>query len=179
MIRLFLLLVLFLIPLPLKAQTTVYLKPAEALKIIFKDSKEVTLVKKKLTEEQQKAAGKKLGSKIKKSKWNFYVAKTNGKVDGYAIIDNEIGKTEPITFITAINPKGQVIATEILVYRESHGSEVHRKKFLKQYKNKTSQDPIFVGRDIKNITGATLSARAVSKGVKRALILWKIFYGKN
>jgi len=72
-----------------------------------------------------------------------------------------------------------VIATEILVYRESHGSEVHRKAFVKQYLGKTVKDPVMVGRDIKHITGATLSSRAVSKGVKKALILWNIFYGKN
>lgn len=168
---------ILLIPLCLAAQT-VYLKPAEALKLIFSTSSEIILEKKTTSADQKQRIEKILGYPLEKDSWNFYIAKTGNTMDGYALIDNEIGKTEPITFLTAINPKGQVKAVEILVYRESHGSEVHEKPFMKQYAGKSSTDPIRVGQDIKNMTGATLSARAVSKGVKRNLALWNLFYGK-
>ncbi|MDO8520049.1 MAG: FMN-binding protein [Deltaproteobacteria bacterium] len=143
---------------PAFAGPTVYLTPAEALKIIFADSKEII---------SEKKGGR-----------TFFVAKTGGKVDGYALIGNEIGKTEPITFMTAITPQGKVKAVEILVYRESHGGEVKEKRFTNQYKGKCASDPVRIGQDIKNLSGATLSARAVSRGVKDALILWKTHYEK-
>ena len=157
--RFFLFFFLFLLSPPVDAGQTVYLTPAQALKIIFADSAEV------VTE--------------KKGGRNFYLAKTGGKVDGYALIDNEIGKTEPITFITAITPAGKVKAVEILVYRESHGGGVVARGFTGQFKGKSGADPVRVGQDIKNITGATLSSRAVSRGVKHALALWETFYGKK
>lgn len=157
---------------------TVYLKPAEALKIIFKDSKEIVSEKKTLTPLQKAAVEKKLGRRLQREDWNFYVARSGGKTDGYAVIDNEIGKTEPITFLTAITPDGRVKAVEILVYREPIGSEVHEKRFLRQFGEKGAGDPIRVGQDIANISGATLSARAVSLGVKRDLLIWNAFYGK-
>lgn len=163
---------------PLEAQT-VYLKPSEALKIIFKDSREVVSEKKTLTAEQKERLEKQLGTKLEKYEWNFYIAKTNGRIDGYAVIDNEVGKTEPITFLTAITPAGEVREVEILVYREPIGSEVHDKRFLRQYHGKRESDPIRIGQDISNISGATLSARAVSNGVKRALAIWQILYGKK
>lgn len=156
---------------------TVYLKPSEALKIIFRDSKEIVSEPKTLTSEQKAALQKQLGAKILKDKWNFYVAKSGSKIDGYAVIDNEIGKTEPITFLTAIDPDGKVKAVEILVYREPVGSEVSQKVFLKKYEGKGVSDPVRAGQDIPIISGATLSSRAVSRGVKRNLLIWKTFYG--
>lgn len=162
---------------PLAAET-VYLRPAEALRVIFRSSQEVILQKKSLTEEQKTALGKRLGRKITRTDWNFYVARSDGKVDGYALIDNEVGKMEPITFLTAITPQGEVKEVEILVFREPIGGEVHDKRFLKQYRGKKLEDPIRIGQDVANISGATMSARAVSLGVKRALAIWQVFYGK-
>lgn len=161
----------------LQAQT-VYIKPSEALKIIFQGSHEIVSEKKSLSPEQKTKIEKKLGVTLSKETWNFYVAKSGNKVDGYALIDHEVGKTEPITFLTAITPQGVVKDVEILVYREPIGSEVHEKRFLKQYQGKGQNDSLRVGQDIKNISGATMSARSVSFGVKRAVILWDVFYGK-
>lgn len=158
----FLLFFILLSP-PVYAGPTVYLTASQALKLLFADSSEVVL--------EKKSANQKT--------WNFYIAKTGGKIDGYALIDNEIGKTEPITFITAITPDGHVKAVEIMVYRESHGGAVKEKGFVKQYKGKSAANPVRVGQDIKNVTGATLSSRAVTRGVKRALTLWENFYGKK
>lgn len=157
---------------------TVYLKPAEVLKQIFRDSGEVVSDKKTLTSDQKACAEKLLGSKIQKMEWNFQVARTGRRVDGYAVIDNEIGKTEPITFLTAITPEGRVKEVEILVYREPYGSEIHDKKYLKQYHGKRIEDPVRVGSDIANMSGATMSSRSVALGVKRALAVWSCVYGK-
>lgn len=157
---------------------TVFIRPADALKAIFKDSREVVMEKKSLTEEQKTALRKQLGSKSLREDWNFYIARSDAKIDGYAVIDNEIGKTEPITFLTAITPEGEVKEVEVLVFREPFGGEVHDERFLKQYRGKTAADPVRIGQDIANISGATMSARAVSTGVKRDLAVWKIIYGQ-
>lgn len=157
---------------------TVYLKPSEALKIIFHDSAEITSEAKTLAPAEKAALDKQLGQPVPKETWNFYIARSGKRIDGYAVIDNEIGKTEPITFLTAITPEGRIKAVEILVYREPVGSEVKDKRFLKQYEGKTPSDPVRTGQDITNISGATLSSRAVSRGVKRDLLLWSHFYGK-
>lgn len=163
---------------PTAQAQTVYLKPAEALKQIFRASGEVVSDRKTLTSEQKACAEKILGTKIQKTEWNFQVARSGPRIDGYAVIDNEIGKTEPITFLTAMTPEGRVKEVEILVYREPIGSEVHEKKYLKQYKGKSAMDPLKVGGDIANMSGATMSARSVALGVKRALAVWSCVYGK-
>jgi Na+-translocating ferredoxin:NAD+ oxidoreductase RnfG subunit len=161
-----------------KAQTTVFLKPEEAIKLIFKDSQEVIKEDHPVTSEVQQKASKLLGYELEKSDYPFYLGRTNGIVDGYAVIDDEVGKVLPITFITRINPDGKVAAVEIMVYRESHGGEVTSRRFLNQFREKSLNDELRLHGNIVNVTGATLSSQALVKGVKRALALWQIFYGK-
>ena len=90
---------------------------------------------------------------------------------GYATIGEEIGKYRPLTFLVATNLQLQVTSVAILVYRESRGGEVRRQRFLRQYRGKDGEDPIRINRDIINITGATLSVRALNVGVRKSLLL--------
>lgn len=157
---------------------TVYLQPDEALKINFPGAVIVSEQKNLLPDAKLKVE-KQFGKKLKKDKWTFQVARSGGKIAGYALLDIEIGKTEPITFMTFLTPEGRVKSVEILVYREAYGSEVHQKPFLDQYRGKKSSDTLKLGKEITNVTGATLSARAVTVGVRRGLLLWEEFYGKK
>jgi len=181
--KLFSILILFsglLLPLRQgRAQTTVYLKPSEALKLIFKDSQEVVKEDHPLSPELKAQFQQKLGYEAPKDAYTFYLGKTNGKVDGYALIDEQIGKVQPITFITRINPQGQVDSVEIMVYRESHGGEVTSRRFLNQFRQKSLNNELRLHGDIINVSGATLSSNALVVGVKRSLVLWQLFYGKS
>ena len=96
---------------------------------------------------------------------------STGAPVGYAIIGEEIGKYRPLTFLVATNLQLQVTSVAILVYRESRGGEVRRRRFLRQYRGKDGEDPIRINRDIINITGATLSVRALNTGVRKSLLL--------
>lgn len=161
------------------AQTTVFLKPSDALKLIFKDSQEVIQEDHPVTADVSAKAGEKLKYDLPKDHYTFYIGKTNGRIDGYALIDDQVGKVQPITFVTRISPEGKVDAVEIMVYRESHGGEVASRRFLNQFRQKSLNDELRLHGDIINVTGATLSSGALVTGVKRALVLWQIFYGKS
>jgi electron transport complex protein RnfG len=58
-----------------------------------------------------------------------------------------------------------------MVYREKIGSNVRKKRFLKQYKGKTKDDPLMVDYDIMGISGATISSWSIASGAKKALIM--------
>lgn len=156
---------------------TIYLTPEEALKTAFKGVEEVVLEKKSLSEEQLDVLSRALGLRIERKDWNFYLGKRSGRIAGYAVIDHEIGRMDPITFMTVISPEGNIQSVEILIYRESQGSEVHEKRFLNQFEGKNVAAPLKVGQDIQNISGATLSVRAIAAGVKRDLSVWNAVYG--
>ncbi|MBA8889206.1 hypothetical protein FHW12_003449 [Dokdonella fugitiva] len=90
---------------------------------------------------------------------------------GWFIVDRVIGKTELITYALALDATGAVKAIEILDYRETHGSEVRLAAWRKQFVGKTAHDAVELDRDIKGISGATLSTRHVTEGVHRLLQL--------
>ena len=154
----------------------VYLTEEQALKILFPKALKVQGEELRLAHEQKTRIEQRIGWKFPETFFRAFRAESNGKVEGYAVIQETIGKHRPITYIVGITPEGKVFAVEILVYRESKGSEVRRKRFNAQYEGKTVQDPIRINKDIINITGATMSVRSVSAGVKRALVLAEEFY---
>ena len=58
---------------------------------------------------------------------------------------------------------------EILIYRESHGWEVSKPFFTRQFSNASLRDGDGLSAEVKNIAGATLSVRAVTKLGRLAL----------
>jgi hypothetical protein len=93
---------------------------------------------------------------------------------GYAIIDNVKGKDQFITYSVLVGRELEVRDIEILAYREPYGGEVKNTSWLKQFHGKQPGDQLRPGREIKNITGATISARAVTLGVRKMLTLLNV-----
>lgn len=90
---------------------------------------------------------------------------------GFFVLDDVVGKHETITYAVGINRDGSVKQIEILEYRETYGSEVRDVAWRKQFVGKTLEAPLKLNKDIVNITGATLSSKHVTDGVRRVLIV--------
>jgi Na+-transporting NADH:ubiquinone oxidoreductase subunit NqrC len=63
---------------------------------------------------------------------------------------------------------------EILEYRETYGGEVRNAAWRQQFVGKRFGSGVQLGKDIKNISGATLSSRHVTDGVRRLLATWEL-----
>lgn len=87
-----------------------------------------------------------------------------------AWILDEIGKTEPITTGIVIDD-GRIEQIRVLVFRESRGWEVRHDFFTRQFEQATLNDEHRLDRNIDNISGATLSVRALTKLARIALLL--------
>jgi Na+-translocating ferredoxin:NAD+ oxidoreductase RnfG subunit len=88
---------------------------------------------------------------------------------GFAQVRNVIGRDQPITYLVAIDPASHLLDIDILVYREPYGGEVAYDAWRKQFRGKGSDAPLEVGRDIRNISGATISSHKVTASVHQAL----------
>jgi Na+-transporting NADH:ubiquinone oxidoreductase subunit C len=93
---------------------------------------------------------------------------------GWFIVDEVIGKHEFITYAVGLTNEGAVRGIEIMDYRESYGGQVRDPKWRAQFDGKTKAAPLQLDRDIKNISGATLSSRHITEGVRRVLALHDI-----
>ena len=98
--------------------------------------------------------------------------RAGGRALGWFFVDQVIGKSELITYSVALDPRGSVLGVDVLDYRESHGGEIRLGGWRRQFVGKTAGDPVELNRDIKNISGATLSCRHVTEGVQRLLKLY-------
>jgi hypothetical protein len=150
----------------------------EALKIMLPKSNRIRKEVIRLTQEKKELIEQRIGWKFPEDSFEIYIGETGDKIDGYAMVHNTIGKYKPMTYMVGIDAKGQCTDVELLVFRDAKGSEVGRKRFNVQYEGKTVIDPIRINKDIINISGATMSVRSMSAGVKRVLVLVDEFYLK-
>ncbi len=148
----------------------VYWTTPTLLKDFFKTSERVTYVRIQ-GPEALAALRALLGYSPKKQSYVVFVAKTREHVDGYAVIDEEMGQHQPITFGVKISPAGQVERLEVMVYREGYGSEIREPRFRRQFEGMTEHDRMRFGDDVVAISGATISSKAMTAGVRRAVAL--------
>lgn len=158
---------------PVVSWGEVYLTKKEALKRAFPDADEIIKKQFWLDDAARKKIGELCGQKIKDKRLVFYASIKSGKIIGYMIIDHYIGKTLPITFMVVINTDGTVRDTAIMVYREPQGMEVRYKSFLKQFFGKKASSTF---RDVNSITGATISARSMIRGVRKAVSAFQVLF---
>ena len=88
---------------------------------------------------------------------------------GHFVVDEVLGKHEFITYAVGLNPDGTVRQIEIMDYRESYGHQIRDAEWRRQFSGKSAAAPLKLERDIRNISGATLSCRHITDGIKRVL----------
>lgn len=99
-----------------------------------------------------------------------------GHVIGYACIDNMQGKDRLITYIVRIDhPAGRIGMMEIMEYREAIGNKVNEPFWRNQFLGKAKGDAIQHQIDIRNLSGATLSSRALARGARKLVHLYEVY----
>ena len=141
-----------------------YLTIEEAQRLIFPGIA-LTPAPLTLTDEQARDIERRAGVPVASRTLHLWRAP-----DGAAFfVDEVIGKHEAIGYAVGINADGRVRQVEILEYRESYGFEVRNERWRRQFIGKGAADPVLLDRDIRNLSGATLSSRHVTEGVKRLI----------
>jgi hypothetical protein len=156
----------------------VFLSEEEAVKLMFPKSEHIKKDLVRVPADRKLAIEERIGWKFPEDSFEVYIGETGTQVDGYALVQNTIGKHKPMTYMVGVDNRGHISNIELLVFREARGSEVRQKRFNSQYEGKTVLDPVRINRDIINISGATMSVRSMTAGIKRVLVLVDEFYLK-
>ena len=107
--------------------------------------------------------------------WNI---SNNDTTIAYALMDNVLGKSMPITFLVILNNEGNILATELIKYREAYGGEVGNKNWLAQFTYFSDTTDFKVGKNIDGISGATISVNSLSKGIQKMAVLFPFIKDK-
>ena len=159
---------------PAAAHATQYLTVEQAQHAIFPRADRFTEIAVRLSAEDRKRIGASAGVGMPRGEPRAWRALAGDAALGAFLVDEVIGKHERITYAVGIAPDGSVRGVEILDYRESRGGEVRDPRWRAQFAGKRASDPLRVGEDIQNITGATLSSRHITEGVRRLLALYQV-----
>ncbi len=151
-----------------------YMTVEQARGLIFAKAKEFVPAPVTLSAEQVQLIEQLAGVKVRAPKQPVWEARAGDSRLGWFILDQVIGKHELITYAVGINTDGSLRQFQIVDYRELYGYQVRELKWRDQFVGKTLADPLEVGVDILNISGATLSCRHVTEGIKRLLALYQV-----
>jgi Na+-translocating ferredoxin:NAD+ oxidoreductase RnfG subunit len=151
-----------------------YLTVEQAQRLLFPEARVFLERPLTLTKEQRAEIKSLAGVRQRQETQPVWRAEQHGRLLGWFIVDEVIGKHEFITYAVALSPDGHVLGVEIMNYRETRGGEVREAEWRGHFKGKTLMDPFKLDVDVPNISGATLSCRNITDGVKRLLVLQKV-----
>ena len=148
-----------------------YMSVEQARVLIFPFADEFVVRPVQLTPEQMQEIDKFSGVPGRTAQQQAWQALSKGRMIGWFFVDQVIGKHELITYALGINADGSVRQFQIIEYQEAYGYQVRELKWRDQFVGKTVASLLRIDSDIANISGATLSARHVTDGIKRLLFL--------
>ncbi len=155
------------------AKAKVFYSSTEALELAFPDADEVAsetfVLDQQQTDRIQSIAQCPLESKLVK----IYKAVRAGSVIGYALIDIHNVRTLPEAFMVVLTPEGEVRSLRVLAFHEPLEYKPTN-RWYSQFDNKSKDAPLRLGGDVHGVVGATLSARATTRGVRRALAFYEV-----
>ena len=128
-----------------------------------------------LTPAQRDAIEKTAGVRVRSAEVHAWRVKGGG----WYLVDEVLGKHEFITYAVGLDAAGAVTHLEVLDYRETYGGDVRNEKWRAQFSGKTSRSPLKLDADIRNISGATLSSRHITDGVKRLLATYALVLAQS
>jgi len=155
------------------AQGKVFFSQNEALELAFPDAEEVTSDTFVLDDDQvariESLAKCELDSKLVK----IYTGMRDGEVLGYALIDVHNVRTLPEAFMVVLSPSGAVRSLRVLAFHEPLEYKP-TDRWYRQFDNRSIEAPLRIGGDVHGVVGATLSAQATTRGVRRALAFYEV-----
>jgi hypothetical protein len=158
---------------PAGTGATVYHSRDEALRLAFPDADRVEPKEFFLTAAQRAAIEKQAKSSLESDLLTVYIGYRGGQPSGYALFDTHIVRTLPETFLVVLSPDGAVTATHLLAFYEPT-EYAPPERWLGQFHDARLSAELRVGRSIAGISGSTLTAEAVTAGVRRALSIYAV-----
>ena len=110
--------------------------------------------------------------KFFRNELNIWTISTADTISHYAIIDNSLGKSMPITFLVVFTTDGKIRYTQIVKYREPYGGEISSLSWTSQFMGMSNESEFKMGKTIDGISGATISTHSVTKGIHKLSLLF-------
>jgi FMN-binding protein len=153
---------------PPGASARVFLSQQQALEHAFPSPRRVERRSLFLSEEQARRIGAVAAAPVDTRVIPYYVGLLGDRVDGYAYFDTHLVRTLPETILVLLSAEGRIVRIEILSFEEPE-DYLPPDRWLAQFPGHGSGDDLSPRGDIRSLTGATISARAITEAARRVL----------
>ena len=168
--------VLLLFALP--ADAKVFYSRQEAIALAFPDADRVDKKTTILTADQLAAIEEAGRVKVESKLVTIFTAYRGDEILGYVHIDVQTVRTHAAALMVVINPEGDVRSVRILAFHEPL-DYLPSEKWYAQFAGKTRKDRLRIGGDVHGVVNATLSTRAATDGIRRALAYHAVLIGSG
>jgi transcriptional regulator of nitric oxide reductase len=158
------------------ARAKLFHSQEEALVLAFPEADRITKKVHILSDGEVEAIESMARSRVETRLVAIHTAYRDGELLGYAHIDVHTVRTKPEGFMVVLRPDGSVSDVEILAFYEPL-EYLPTSNWYDRFTGKAREDRLRVGRDVDAVTGATLSARAATEGVRRMLAYYQVLLG--
>ncbi len=155
------------------AQAKVFHSRSEALELAFPEADRVLDETILLDDEQLERVQKLARSDFESRIVRVYRGFREEKLLGYAFIDVFNVRTLSEALLVVLSPQGTVRALRVLAFHEPL-EYMPTERWYEQFVDASLARVLRVGRDVHGVVGATLSARATTRAVRRALAFYEV-----
>ena len=107
-----------------------------------------------------------------------YTALRGDDVLGYAVIDVHDVRSLAEAIMVVLTPAGEVRSLRVLAFHEPL-EYLPTERWYRQFENRSLDEPLRLGGDIHGVVGSTLTARATTKAVRRALAYYEVLVARG
>lgn len=158
---------------PAASEAKVFFSRTEALELAFPNADRVETATHVLSEGEASQIESLARSPLDTKLVQIYTGFQSGQVTGYAVIDIHNVRTLPEAFMVVLTPGGEVKSLRVLAFHEPL-DYLPADRWYSQFDRKSLAEPLRVGGDVHGVVGATLSARATARGVRRVLAYYRV-----
>jgi hypothetical protein len=127
-----------------------------------------------LSEAQARRAATTAGVPVEVRVVPYYVGLLSGRPAGYAYFDTHLVRTLSETILILLSAEGRIIRIDILSFDEPE-DYLPTPRWMEQFPGRSLDDDLSLNRGIRSLSGATLSARAITGAARRVLALHRLF----
>lgn len=106
-----------------------------------------------------------------------YEAWLDGRLAGVGLFDTHRVRTLNETLLVAISPEGRILRVEVVAFREPT-EYMAKEVWIRQFEGKGLDPQLSLKGAIHPLSGATLTAHAMTDAARRCLALHRVLYGE-
>ncbi len=126
-----------------------------------------------LREDEVERIERRMRGHLERKLARVYTAVRGDDILGYAVIDVHDVRTLAEAIMVVLTPTGTVRSLRILAFHEPL-EYLPAERWYRQFENRSLAEPLRLGGDIHGVVGATLTARATTQAVRRALAYYEV-----